>query len=70
MNILDPILIVVRESQAEMYACWNIITFIVDSPETEKESATESALEQEESMEIWCSGMSYIVGWKIQPQFE
>lgn len=26
--------------------------------------------EQEESMEIWCSGMSYIVGWKIQPQFE
>ena len=45
MNILDPILIVVRESQAEMYACWNIITFIVDSPETEKESATESALE-------------------------
>lgn len=37
-EILDPWLVVVKESQAEMYACWDIINFIVDS-------TVESALE-------------------------
>ena len=38
LEILDPLLVVVKESWNEMFMCWNIITFIVDSP-------TESALE-------------------------
>ena len=44
LQILDPLLVVVKESLDEMYMCWDILTFIADSFEL-AEIAKESSLE-------------------------